>query len=78
MARETRKAQASLVSLPPELLTQIVAHVDTVRAVLRLALTCKMAHAFVENDGFRVFVQTRRNSLGSVDSDFSDSILIRS
>ena len=59
MARETRQAKATLVALPPELLAQIVAHIDTVRAVSHLALTCKMAHAFVEDDGFRVFVQTR-------------------
>ena len=59
MAPETCNAKATLATLPPELLTQIFGHIDTVRALSHLALTCRKAHAFVENDGFRVFVQTR-------------------
>ena len=59
MTREKRDAKATFAALPPELLAQIIVHVDTVRAMLHLALTCRNAYAFVENDGFRVFVQTR-------------------
>ena len=59
MALEGCEAKATLPMLPPELLAQIVAHLDTVRAIYYLALTCRKAYAFVENDGFRVFVQTR-------------------
>ena len=59
MTSETCNANASLATLPLELLAQIVGHIDTVRAISHLAMTCRKAHAFVENDGFRVFVQTR-------------------
>lgn len=59
MALEAYNAKTTLASLPPELLAQIVVHIDTARAILHLALTCRKAYAFVENDGFRVFVQTR-------------------
>ena len=59
MALKARNGEASLAALPPELLAQIVVHIDTARVLFYLALTCKKAHAFVENDGFRVFVQTR-------------------
>ena len=52
-------AKSTLAALPPELLAQIVEHIDTARAILHLALTCRKAHAFVESDGFRVFVQSR-------------------
>ena len=59
MTPETCDAKATLATLPAELLAQIVGHMDTVRAVSHLAMTCRKAYAFVENDGFRVFVQTR-------------------
>ena len=59
MTPETCNAKATLATLPPELLAQIVGHIDTVRAISHLAMTCRKAHVFVENDGFRVFVQTR-------------------
>ena len=59
MTSETCNAKATLVTLPPELLAQIVGYIDTVRAISHLAMTCRKAHAFVQNDGFRVFVQTR-------------------
>lgn len=59
MASGAGTEKAKLTALPPELLAQIVVHTDTTRAISRLALTCKKAHAFMENDGFRVFVQTR-------------------
>lgn len=52
-------AKATLGTLPPELLGQIVVYIDTARAISNLALTCRKANAFVENDGFRIFVQTR-------------------
>ena len=59
MAVETSTMSAKLATLPPEILAQIVTHIETARAVHRLSLTCKRLHAFVENDGFRVFAQTR-------------------
>ena len=59
MAPEMCNAKTTLATLPPELLAQIVGHIDTVRAISHLAMTCRQAHAFVEIDGFRVFVQTR-------------------
>ena len=54
-----RNAKASLAALPPELLAQIAVHIDTARALSHLASTCRKANTFVENDGFRIFVQTR-------------------
>lgn len=59
MTPEASNAKPTLAALPPELLAQIIVHIDTVRAIAHLALTCRKAHAFVENDGFRIFVQTR-------------------
>lgn len=59
MALKACNREASLAALPPELLAQILVHIDTARVVSYLALTCRKAHAFVENDGFRIFVQTR-------------------
>ena len=59
MALETSNTKATFPALPPELLAQIVMYVDTARAIFHLALTCRKAHAFVESDGFRIFVQTR-------------------
>ena len=59
MALDACDVKATLAALPSELLAQVVSHIDTARAILNLALTCRKAHAFVENDGFRVFVQTR-------------------
>ena len=59
MAPEVYNAKATFAALPPELLTQIVVHIDTARAISHLGSTCRKAHTFVENDGFRIFVQTR-------------------
>ena len=59
MALKACNGEASLAALPPELLAQILVLIDTARVVSHLALTCRKAHAFVENDGFRIFVQTR-------------------
>lgn len=59
MALEACNAKSTLAALPPELLSHIVVHIDTARAISHLALTCRKAHTFVENDGFRIFVQTR-------------------
>lgn len=59
MAPEACNAKATLATLPPELLAQIFVYIDTARAISYLASTCRKAHAFVENDGFRIFVQTR-------------------
>ena len=59
MALNTCSARTTLAALPPELLAQIVMYIDTARAILHLALTCRKAQAFVENDGFRIFVQSR-------------------
>ena len=59
MALERCNTKARMAALPPELLAQIIVHVDSAKAVFYLASTCKKAYAFVENDGFRIFVQTR-------------------
>ena len=50
--------QGRLSALPFELLVQIIAHIDTARTLLYLLLTCKRIRSFIEQDGFRVFVQT--------------------
>lgn len=49
----------SLKDLPPELLGHIVSYIEEVRTLLRLTLTCKKLHDFIERDGYRVFVQSR-------------------
>lgn len=49
----------TLAILPPELLFQIIAHIDTARALSHLSRTCRRIHNFVEQDGFRIFVQNR-------------------
>lgn len=59
MAPEVFTTNATLATLPPELLAQIIVHIGTARALSHLASTCRKAHAFVEKDGFRIFVQTR-------------------
>ena len=53
----------SLDELPPELLSQIVFHLETTRTLLYLSLTCKRLHDYVERDGFRVFVQSNFPSI---------------
>ncbi len=53
----------SLATIPPELLSQIVSHLETARTLLYLSLTCKRLHEYVERDGFRVFVQNRFPSI---------------
>lgn len=52
-----------LSSLPSELLTNIITHIDIARTLLHLALTCKRLHSLIERDGFRIFVQTRFPSI---------------
>ncbi|CAO1604686.1 hypothetical protein XANCAGTX0491_008230 [Xanthoria calcicola] len=49
----------SLENLPPELLGNVVSYIDEVKILLRLTLTCKKLHDFIERDGYRIFVQTR-------------------
>lgn len=58
MAPGTSNTGATLATLPPEILAQIVTHIETARTLHHLSLTCKRLHAFVENDGFRVLAQT--------------------
>ena len=53
----------SLDGLPPELLSQIVSHLENARTLLDLALTCKRIHGYIERDGFRVFVQNQFPSI---------------
>ena len=52
-----------LTELPSELLESIFAHVETAQALTRLSLTCKGLHAFVEQQGYRIFVQSRFPSI---------------
>ncbi len=53
----------SLDGLPPELLSQIVSHLEIARTLLYLSLTCKRLRDYIERDGFRVFVQNRFPSI---------------
>ena len=56
---KAKNLRGMLSTLPPELLTQIITHIETARTLLHLSLTCKRIRAFVKQDGFRVFVQIR-------------------
>lgn len=49
----------TLATLPPELLSQIVTYIETARTLSHLGRTCKKLQSFVDQDGFRVFVQAR-------------------
>ena len=49
----------SFEQLPPEIISQIVAHFEVAKTLLSLSLTCKGLNEFVQTDGFRVFVQNR-------------------
>lgn len=59
MTVDTTKNNGTLATLPSELLSQIVSHIETARALSHLSKTCRRIHTFVEQDGFRVFLQTR-------------------
>jgi hypothetical protein len=59
MTAGTTNDNKTLTTLPPELLSQIVSHVETARALSNLSKTCKRIHTFVQQDGFRVFSRTR-------------------
>ena len=56
-------AGRSLDELPPELLSQIISHLDFARALLNLSLTCRRICDYIERDGYRVFVQTQFPSI---------------
>ena len=55
--------RSPLAKLPSELLTHIVAYIETAQTLLRLSLTCKRLHEYIETDGFRAFVQARFPSI---------------
>lgn len=59
MTNSKNSFQVTLATLPPEVLAQIVTHIETARALSRLSRTCRRIHDFIEYDGFRVFAQTR-------------------
>ena len=54
-----RHGEGALANLPLELLAQIVAHLETARALSNFSQTCARIRNFIEQDGFRVFVQKR-------------------
>ena len=54
---------SALAQLPLELLAQIICHFETARTLLFFAQSCKRLNAYVERDGFRVFVQSRFPSI---------------
>lgn len=54
-----------LSELPYELLIQIVTHLPTAQSLLHLSLTCHRLHKYVEEEGYRVFVQSRFPSINS-------------
>ena len=58
MAATSYRKCATLATLPPEILVQIVMHITTAKELCYLSLVCKRLHTFIENDGFRVFSQT--------------------
>ncbi|KAL8894055.1 MAG: hypothetical protein Q9192_004658 [Flavoplaca navasiana] len=49
----------SLKDLPPELLGDVVSYIEEASTLVRLTLTCKKLHDFIERDGYRVFVHGR-------------------
>ena len=49
----------SLQDCPPELLAHIVLYLETTPDLLRLSLSCKKLHSYIERDGYRVFVQNQ-------------------
>jgi hypothetical protein len=59
MANRESRPKPALNTLPPEILVQIVKHIETARALSQLSLTCKRLHTLIENDGFHIFAQTR-------------------
>lgn len=59
MNADNTKANRALANLPPELFSQIVSHIETARELSHLSKTCKRIHTFIEQDGYRVFSQTR-------------------
>lgn len=50
---------AALSDLPPEVLGQVVSHVESAQALCNLSLTCKNIRDVVQTDGFRIFVKSR-------------------
>lgn len=54
-----RLGKATILSLPPELLAQAIAHLETVRPLFRFSQTCKRFYIFVQQHGFQSFVKTR-------------------
>ena len=58
VARPIHEARA-LVNLPSEILALIVTQVETAKVLSHISQTCKRLRNFVEQIGFRVFVQTR-------------------
>ncbi|GME47113.1 F-box domain cyclin-like protein [Neofusicoccum parvum] len=57
----------ALVDLPVELLSHVVAFVSTAQALRDLSLTCRTLHAFVEHEGWKIFLRTRFPSYPPVD-----------
>ena len=49
----------TLTALPSEILGQIVTHIGRAQDLCSLSLTCRRLHTFLDNDGFRIFTQTR-------------------
>lgn len=45
--------------LPPELISQVLRHISTVKDLANCALTCKTIATAVAKDGYRVFVHTK-------------------
>ena len=55
----TVERSATLSTLPFELLSQIITHVETARTISKIASSCKRLHIFAQQDGYRAFVQKR-------------------
>lgn len=56
-------SRPNFTDIPPELLGQILAQIETAQTLTCLSQTCKGLYAYIEKDGYRVFVQHRFPSI---------------
>ena len=50
---------SKLLTLPTDILISIIVHLPTASCLTHLSRTCKLLHAFISAEGWRVFVQCR-------------------
>lgn len=54
---------SNLIHFPPELLGCVLSQIETAQTLSRLSQTCTSLHAYIENNGYRIFVQRRFPSI---------------